>query len=210
METFFPHPSRILIGNLGTIKSRFGRPYSPHRSRNGYLRVGVMLEGKTRTTYVHRLVAQAHVPNPRNLPEVNHIDHDKLNNRADNLEWVSHADNLAKARSFHGNWIASGAASPVAKGVLASPVREGPPIWWPSARYWADVIRRKNAPCNVSAVLRTGGIAYGHRWTFASECPATALNGTTPEGQEAARLRDAEWQSDQAALYPWRKLKPTA
>ena len=52
----------------------------------GYLIVGLHSNGKAKTYLVHRLVAQAFIPNPDNLPEVNHIDEDKMNNRVDNLE----------------------------------------------------------------------------------------------------------------------------
>lgn len=47
---------------------------------------------------VHRLVAEAFIPNPDNLPEVNHIDFDRTNNHKDNLEWVSRAHNIKHSK----------------------------------------------------------------------------------------------------------------
>ncbi len=57
--------------------------------KDGYRNVRLYRDGKERTLYVHRLVAQAFIPNPDNLPEVNHKDEDTTNNRVDNLEWCS-------------------------------------------------------------------------------------------------------------------------
>lgn len=57
----------------------------------------VVLQGKgvpRRSARMHRLVAEAFLPNPDNLPEVNHIDGDKQNNKVDNLEWISHSKNI--------------------------------------------------------------------------------------------------------------------
>lgn len=59
----------------------------------GYVTVRLSKEGETRTCFVHRLVASAYIPNPNNLPQVNHISGDKLDNAPANLEWVNASEN---------------------------------------------------------------------------------------------------------------------
>ena len=60
----------------------------------GYLSVELSSNGKTKKFLVHRLVAEAFITNPDNLPEVNHINEDKTNNRVDNLEFCNHKYNV--------------------------------------------------------------------------------------------------------------------
>ena len=67
-----------------------GKVLSPAIKDNGYLIVRL----QKRMFYVHRLVAEAFIENPDNLPEVNHLDEDKTNNRVDNLEWCDHKYNM--------------------------------------------------------------------------------------------------------------------
>lgn len=63
-------------------------------SNSGYLNYNLTLpDGTKRRLYAHRLVAQNYVDNPKDKREVNHINGDKLDNRAENLEWVTHTEN---------------------------------------------------------------------------------------------------------------------
>lgn len=59
----------------------------------GYAFVALCKNGMRKNKNVHRLVAEAFIPNPENKPEVNHIDHNPHNNNANNLEWVTHQEN---------------------------------------------------------------------------------------------------------------------
>lgn len=62
--------------------------------RNGYLYVNLYKEGKGTKYYIHRLVADAFIPNPNGFTEVNHINCDKHDNSIDNLEWCDRKQNL--------------------------------------------------------------------------------------------------------------------
>ena len=71
-----------------------GKVLSPSKNTDGYLQVGLCCNGKYKKCLVHRLVSQAFLPNPDNLPEVNHKDEDKTNNRVENLEFCDRKYNL--------------------------------------------------------------------------------------------------------------------
>lgn len=85
------------VSNLGNVVSlKHKKPFilKQIKNRNGYLRVGLKIYNKPVKLYlVHRLVAQAFIPNPQNLPFVNHKDENKTNNMASNLEFCTQAYN---------------------------------------------------------------------------------------------------------------------
>lgn len=83
------------VSNWGRVKNtRTGRVLKPMKNWKGYLNVILCKDGVHKTCKVHRLVAQAFLPNPNNHPQVNHINEDKTDNRVDNLEWCDGAYNV--------------------------------------------------------------------------------------------------------------------
>ncbi|MEG0472647.1 MAG: NUMOD4 domain-containing protein [Solibacillus sp.] len=100
------YDGNYVVNELGEVKS-FKRDIlngilmEPHLNKRGYMVVGLTKRnGKRKTVFVHRLIAQAFIDNPHNKKEVNHIDECKSNNNVINLEWVT-----AKENSNHGTRI---------------------------------------------------------------------------------------------------------
>lgn len=62
--------------------------------QNGYPKVSFSINGSTCQRFVHRLVAEAFIPNPDNKPQIDHIDTNRSNNCVDNLRWVTQEENL--------------------------------------------------------------------------------------------------------------------
>ena len=83
-----------LISDKGEIYSLYKNKFlSPKINEYGYLIVSLTNNGIKKSKRVHRLVAEAFIPNPNNLPEVNHKDENKLNNNINNLEWCDRTYN---------------------------------------------------------------------------------------------------------------------
>lgn len=72
---------------------RSGRKHLYQQVRSTFGKEG---ERKQDTVHIHQAVAKAFIPNPANLSDVDHINNDKTDNRAENLQWLSHRDNLRK------------------------------------------------------------------------------------------------------------------
>ena len=109
------YEGRYFVSNLGRVKSftrKHFRLLVPQIKWTGYATVSLSAfpAGRVKTVFIHRLVAQAFIPNPNNKPYVNHKDGNKQNNCVDNLEWVTTEENNRHARE---------------NGLLASGTRHG-------------------------------------------------------------------------------------
>ena len=82
------------VSNLGNVKSLRSGKLLKQANNKGYKYVSLTKEGKSTCFGVHRIVAITFIPNPENLPEVNHKDENPSNNCADNLEWCTRKYNL--------------------------------------------------------------------------------------------------------------------
>ena len=111
------YEGKYMVSNTGKVKSlertvwynggyykKSEKTLKGYDNGKGYLRVELCKDGKRKWYRINRLVAQAFLPNPYNLPEVNHIDQDKYNNCVDNLEWCTTQYNIeySKAKAVIG------------------------------------------------------------------------------------------------------------
>ena len=91
MEVWRRHPEikKIEVSSLGRVRSVNGHYYKACRNRDGYLSVSFNIDGKKGSKRINRLVAQTFLPNPDNLPMVNHKNCIRDDNRVDNLEFCT-------------------------------------------------------------------------------------------------------------------------
>ena len=135
------------VSNMGSVKSlertvRNGRGYRivPERilktgkNNHGYLQVHLYKEGKRKLCCVHRLVATAFCENLEGYKEINHIDENKLNNRADNLEFCSRSYNCTY------NGLAKRTGKKLSKPVYSIDKESGLIMFWESAREAGKVL----------------------------------------------------------------------
>lgn len=101
---------RIIVRKDGISQFKKGIIKTPKINSDGYCSVTLSKNGNNKTFGIHILVAKHYIPNPDRKPEINHIDFNRENNQADNLEWCTHQENIQyssnngryKQRDFNG------------------------------------------------------------------------------------------------------------
>ena len=172
------------VSSIGRVRSldrvyimKNGRPYSRKgiltqlfEDKDGYKEVKFCLQNKRKTYKVHRLVAQAFIENPHNLPFINHKDEDKQNNRVENLEWCTPKYNanygMSKAKLSASHKNHPGLSNPVNQYTMDGIFVQS----WPSAKE----AQRQTGIYAVNIASCCKGIykqSHGFIWRYADSKP---------------------------------------
>ncbi|MPQ36950.1 hypothetical protein GC249_03345 [Lactobacillus plantarum] len=102
VEFWLKHPDidGIEVSSFGRARSAKGHYYKSNPINKSYQYVCFRMNGKSVYKLVHQLIAQAFIPNPNNLPQVNHKDGDRTNNNVSNLEWCDNSYNQKYREKF--------------------------------------------------------------------------------------------------------------
>ena len=145
------------VTSCGKVWSYKRKKFLKPRANNyGYLYINLCKNGKSKSYVIHRLVAMAYLPNPENLPEINHKDENKANNCLQNLEWCDHKYNLNYGT--HNEKASNSKKIPILQYTLDGElVRE-----WPSALDVGREIRSNICQC----LKRKQKTAFGYIWKY--------------------------------------------
>ena len=179
------------ISSMGRVKSveryiqqtdGMKRPYKiperilkPKKKPNGYMGVGLAMGGKVQNSLIHRMVAEAFIPNPDNLPTVNHKNEDKTDNRMENLEWCSVAYN-----NTYGTRLERTSKQPhnhpvIMLDIEGNQLRRFQSVCEAARHLISDgrsIVGKKITANSIRAVCQHKAqrhTAYGYRWEFSDE-----------------------------------------
>ena len=155
-----------MVSDAGDVMSipkngKNGIELSQTSDSKGYMRVGLYKDGRESSCQVHRLVAEAFLDNPKGYNEIDHRNHNRLDNRAENLRWCTHSENMSnsnkpKVKSCWKNIT----AEDISSGEIYEFSRFRDIVPFSLSRGWGNgwgtAIRRK---------LENGGTAYGFYWS---------------------------------------------
>lgn len=174
--------SRGVVRHLSGAIMKQTEARNKHRKGKGYLVVNLHKNGVSDVIPVHLLVAKAFIPNPTNLPVVNHIDGNKHNNDSSNLEWTTYAANNIHALEHN---LRSPRKNPI--------VQKGPSgniiAFYTSV---PDAYRKTGISKGMiqHCIHHRAKLAGGYIWEKALEGVTTIPLGSTPEDELPAEARE--------------------
>ena len=179
------------VSNLGKVRNR--RPYPKLMKQHlqkfssgkpGYFKVFLTDPSapKGRLVSVHRLVAMAFVSGYRPGLEVNHKDLNKLNNLPENLEWVTHSQNIRHGMASHPTWKnrMAKANRRIWRAVVGFDNDLGIKEWFPSLREAGRYFGNPQFAANIKHAIDTGSVSYSLFWRYASAIDFPSKTPITP------------------------------
>ena len=173
----------------GGLRRRPSKILKQNLKKKGYLTVDLCKDGKVRTTLVHRIVATAFCPKAEGKDQVNHINLNKQDNRAVNLEWCTCLENV---RHAHENNAIS--PSSLRKDIMCVETGEifhgsyQAAEWVNSQRGFAGSIPNMSRSIRGAATQKYSKTAYGFHWVDILDQPSTTIpEGSTPKRVEMGR-----------------------
>lgn len=134
---------------------------------NGYIKVKLSKSGARRHTLMHRIVAEAFIPNPENKPQVNHINGIKSDNRIENLEWATAKENIRHSIDNGLQVVHKGAESKCSKSVRQIDLNGN------IVRVWGSIneVKREKGFNSIGIIKcckkeKRYKTAYGYRWEY--------------------------------------------
>ena len=150
---------RMVTYSNGKIVKYVGKVLSQHDNGQGYMNVTLYKNRKREVKYVHRLVAEAFIPNIDNKPEVNHLDENKSNNCSNNLEWCTRQENeLWGTKQERGH-------APLMKSIWGYNIKNGHTVEFPSMRESERIlgISHSNIDKCIRGIYKQSG---GYKWFY--------------------------------------------
>lgn len=163
------------VSNLGRVKRikespnrHYGKILKLRDNGHGYLRVGLRDSSKQQHKLIHKLIAEAFIPNPDKKPYIDHIDGDILNNRIDNLRWCSQKENcnnpVSRERYKSAKTGLYGILHPGVKPIIC--IELGRLFWGVREAERVFMISANRISKVVNGKAKTAG---GYHWRYATE-----------------------------------------
>ena len=170
-----PFQARYEVSDCGRVRDTLrNRKCSLTRStlqgKPAYVKTSLVLEtGERKLMSVHRLVAMAFIPGDPRM-DVNHRDMDKTNNQVDNLEWVTHSENICHGMANNVEWkerLARAGAKRRKPIVRTDDL--GVSIRYQSSAEAGQALGHRNKAGNICNAIMMGRKSYGYSWAYATE-----------------------------------------
>ena len=166
---------KYLVSDEGFVLSQKGKPLKPSKSPNGYYVATICVDGKPISVAVHTLVARAFCDGYSPELQVNHIDGNKENNRANNLEWVTAGENMKHSAHVLGNYC--GKNNGLARSIFGVGKKDGSILRFDcimdAARYFAPNegrVKQKYVQQGIWRALKGVRKSYqGYVWYYCEE-----------------------------------------